>query len=163
MNRTAPLHLAAALLLLAVPAAADDAETTRVEIQVEDDSGERLDLSIASSWLGPLVASLDLECEPTDDPDALRMAKNLDRGGRGSRYRFVDDDGDAVLAVREGDRLTLRTRGRDGESSTVEMPWSFAECFLLGREPKEGLLAGDGLRLRVDDRDGESRVRIRID
>jgi hypothetical protein len=93
------------------------------------------------------------------------MAERLDRGGDGSSYRFRDEDGDPVLATRRAGRLRLETTDEDGERSTVELPWSVAECFLLGREPRGGFgeLLRDGLRIRVEERDGESKVDVRID
>jgi hypothetical protein len=158
-----PLRLAAALILATSAVAAE--EPGRIEIEVEDETGETLDLEVASSWLGAVLQSFDIDCELADEPEVRRMAQRLDRGGEGTRYRFRDEQGADVVALRRHGRLLLEKSGEDGETATVEMPWRVAECLMLGREPEGGAAAlfADGLRLRVDARDRESRVRVRID
>jgi hypothetical protein len=151
--------------LVAVPALADG-EPRRLRIEIDDRDGERIDLEISTGWLGALLEKVDIDCEATDDRRTRRMARHLDNAGEGSRYRYYDQDGDDVLALRRDGRLRLETLSEDGDQAVVEMPWEAAECFLLGRQPEGGigrLIAREGLRLKVDSRDDDGRVRVWLD
>jgi len=160
-------RLAAAALLLLLPAGAALAAPDRVLIHVADEDGEKLDLRLESGWIGALASLVGIECEASGDSRTLRMARRLDRGGEGTSYRFRDHDGDEVLALRRHGMLRIETRdARDGDSAVVEMPWKVAECFLLGREPEGGIgafISDEGFDLRVDSNDGAGRVHIHID
>lgn len=162
--RSRALALAAVCSLLPALAAASDSRPN-LRLHITSDDGDRVDIDLSVGWLASLLDWADVDCDADTDRDTRKMAQSLDRQGDGSRYEFVDDDGDVVVARRESGVLLLDTRDDDGEVAHVEIPWPLAECLFLGREPKEGLgraLVRDGLRIRVDGDDGE-RVRISID
>jgi hypothetical protein len=161
-----PLRLALAAALLALPAAlpADSGPTFRLE--VDDDDGEQVRLELSSGWLSALVSRVAFDCDGADDRRTRLMAETLDRRGEGSVYEYEDRDGDEVVARRSRGQLILETRERGGDHAVVEMPWPLAECLMLGREPAGGFarwLEDEGVRLHVDARDGEGRVRVRFD
>jgi hypothetical protein len=165
----AAIAAVAAVALALSPTAAfahDPDSAPRLEVHVDGEDGTNFDLSIGAGWIAGLIDSLDVECEVATDADTRRMARHLDRKGEGARFRFVDDDGDDVLAIRRAGMLRIETSEKNGESALVELPWPLAECFLLGREPAGGvgrLLLDSGLKLKVDARDGDGRVRVSID
>lgn len=168
-----PLLLAAlasttALALGAAPALAEEAKSRpSFALLVTGEDGDNVRLEINSHWLGALVSAAEIECEEADDRDVREMMASLRRQGEGGVYEYRDrDDGDRVLARRSRGLLKLETRDRDGDRAIVEMPWETADC-LMGGVPPEGDL-GDRIvkglaSLKVDARDGESRVRLSIE
>ena len=159
------LGIACAATLVGLPALAADSRPG-FELRISGDDGERVRIEIGSSWLASLVREAVLDCEASDDPEVLAMAEALDRAGEGGVHRFVDDDGDRVTARRRRGQLVLQAVERKGEKATVEMPWAFAECWMLGRAPAGKSardLVGDGFSLQVDGRDGRERVRIAVE
>jgi len=156
----------AVLALPAVPAAAGD-HGAEIEVNVEKDGEETLHLQIGSSWLAGLIAAAEIECDASGDRDVRRMMASLREQGEGGVYEYRDsDDGDRVLARRSRGNLKIETYGRDGDRATVEMPWATADCLMGGVAPAGEL--GDRItkglaNLKIDVRDDDSRVRLRIE
>ncbi len=165
----APLALIclAVLAAPAAPAAADDDTKTRLEVDIEQDGEETLHLQIGSSWLGALLAAAEIDCERSQDRDVRKMMDSLRARGEGAVFEYRDrDDGDRVLARRSRGNLKLETFGRDGERATVEMPWETADCLMGGTAPEGDL--GERIMLgladlKIDVRDDDSRVRVKIE
>ncbi|MCZ7649965.1 MAG: hypothetical protein M5U13_01890 [Thermoanaerobaculia bacterium] len=159
------LGIACAAALLGLPALAADSRPG-FELRIAGDGGEQVRIEVGSSWLAALVREAVFECQASDDPETREMAESLDRQGEGGVHRFTADDGDRVTARRRHGQLVLQVVDRKGERATVEMPWAFAECWMLGRAPAGKTardLVGDGFSLQVDGRDGRERVRISVD
>lgn len=156
------LPVLAAILVLAVPAAAEERGSLRVEIRGGD--GEDLTVSVHGGVLGEILASVakealeDATVEADLDEDVEAMLRHLDRGGDGARYTLQGDDGDEVRARRRGTRLELDIRGEDGERSRIEVPWAMAE-WMLGRRPSRDAAPGD-FEIRVEGEDGSVRVEV---
>lgn len=156
----------AALALPATPAWAGD-DKAEIEVNVEKDGEETLHLQIGSSWLGGLIAAAEIECEASGDRDVRRMMASLREQGEGGVYEYRDpDDGDRVLARRSRGSLKIETYGRNDKRATVEMPWETADCLMGGVAPAGEL--GDRIArgladLKIDVRDDDSRVRLRIE
>jgi len=160
--------VAVAALTFAGPVLADESQESppRLRIQVEDDDGSRVDVDLGAGWLAALVDAADFECEADGDRQALAMMESLDAQGEGGVHRYLDDDGDRVIARRSRGALKLESTGRDGEISVVEMPWDVARCLILGVEPPGDLgrrIASGDAKLRVDVRDRGGRVRLSLD
>jgi hypothetical protein len=161
----------ATLALAVAPARADDAPSpaagppATLHIEVEDDDGGSLKLALAAGWLGALIESADIDCEPDGDRRSRAMMVSLRAQGEGGVYEFEAEDGDRVIARRSRGALKLETRGGDGERATIEMPWEAAECLILGVEPPGDLgrrIARGEARLELDAREDGSRVRISL-
>lgn len=152
--------------VLAMPLAAHADPRTTLRLEVESDDGEEVRIELASGWLSALARHATIDCDGSDDRRTRRMARTLDRRGEGSVYEFVDSDGDQVVARRARGQLILETTDEDGDRAVVEMPWVLAECWMLGRQPADGLaglLSDGGLALRIDARDGGDRVHVSLD
>ena len=167
-QKITPYALAAlALLLVPTTTARADDDKTEIQLQVEKDGEETLNVQIGSSWLGGLLAMAEIECEAARDRDVRRMMASLREQGEGGVFEYVDrDDGDRVLARRSRGNLKIETYGSADERATVEMPWETADCLMGGVAPAGSL--GDRLAkgladLKVDVRDNDSRVRLRIE
>lgn len=165
MSRKA-LFACSLAVALALPFAASADDGTSLRLEVESDDGDQVRLELASGWLSALVRHATIDCDGSDDRRTRRMARELDRRGEGGVYEFVDSDGDRVVARRSRGQLILETTDDDGDRAVVEMPWALAECWMLGREPAEGLagiVSDGGLALRIDARDGRDHVHISVD
>jgi len=158
-----------ALAVLALPAAkawAGD-DKAELELRIEHDGEEKINLQIGSTWLGGLLAMAEIECDASGDRDVRRMMASLRDQGEGGVFEYVDrHDGDRVLARRSRGNLKIETYGNDGERATVEMPWETADCLMGGVAPAGAL--GDRIAkgladLKIDVRDDDSRVRLKIE
>jgi hypothetical protein len=146
--------------------AAKDGEA-RLKIQVEGEDGSSVRLDIGAGWLAGLIESVDVECESEAEGDERAMMLSMRCLGVGGVYRYrEDDEGDDVVARRSRGALKIESTDRDGERSTVEMPWEVAECLMMGVDPPGDLgrrIARGEARMRLDLRDGDGRVRISLD
>jgi hypothetical protein len=170
MRKIAPpmaLICLAALAAPAAPATAGEKPKANVEVNIEHDGEEMIHVQIGSSWLGAILAAADIDCDRSDDRDVRKMMDSLRAQGEGGVFEYRDrHDGDQVLARRSRGSLKLETIGSDGERASVEMPWETADCLMGGVEPEGELgkrIALGLADLKVDVRDDDSRVRVRIE
>jgi len=161
--------LALAVALPAGAAAHDpkdhDEESATLRLEVHDEDGNDLHFEVGSSWLGALISAVDIECEVKSDRDTRRMMKSLREQGEGGVYEYVDDDGDEVIARRRKGQLRIESRD-DDERAVVDIPWEVAECLLAGIDPPGDLgrrIAAGDVKMKIDVRDDESRVRITLE
>jgi len=159
-SRTAAFALAGAFAL-AAPSLAD----SRLRVDVRGDDGGRLNIELPGSWARAILDAVEPDCEPADEAAVLRAMRTLDRKGQGASVRFVDRDGDRIRASREGGVLRLEVvDADDGTEAEIEMPWRAAECWLLGREPEDGVAFLDrdeGFRFEIVSDD--ARIHVSID
>lgn len=157
--------IAALVGTIALPLSAAAAEP-RLRLDVVSDDGAEVHLDLSASWLKSWLEFADVDCRAEVDSPTRAMAVSLAAQGEGGVYEYEQRDGDHVLARRARGELRLEVRERDRDRSVVELPWSLAECWLLGREPQGGIgraLARDGLHVRIEAHDGEDRVRVSLD
>jgi hypothetical protein len=157
--------IAAIAGMLALPLAALAAEP-RLRVDIIGENGGQVHLDLSASWLKSWLEFADVDCKADVDPSTRAMAASLAAQGEGGVYEFDQRDGDHVLARRARGELRLEVREPDRDRSVVEFPWALAECWLLGREPQEGLgraLTRDGFHVRIESHDGEERVRLSLD
>lgn len=142
-------------------------EAARLKIQIDGEDGSSVRLDVGAGWLAGLIEAVDVECESEAEGDERAMMLSLRSQGEGGVYRYrEDDEGDDVVARRSRGALKIESTDRDGERSTVEMPWEVAECLLMGVDPPGDLgrrIARGEARMRLDLRDGDGRVRISLD
>jgi hypothetical protein len=160
------LWIAAVVGMACWPLAAAAAEEARLRVDIVGEDGAQVHLDLSAGWLKGWLEFADIDCKAEVDAPTRAMAASLAAQGEGGFYEFDQADGDHVLARRARGELRLEVRDDDRERSVVEMPWTLAECWLLGREPRGGLgrvLARDGLHVRVESHDGADRLRLSLD
>jgi hypothetical protein len=166
--RTHPL-LAATLLLfplaLAPAPAAAGGPTLRVDI--EDEDGEDVHLTVDGGLLGTFIramAPIDIDCDNDHDPKVRALYLSLERGGDGSRGTVWDDE-TQIDARRTGKFLEMRIHDEDGDIVDLKLPWSLARCVLggedLSRKEIDRALSAGAFSIRVQDED--SNVHVSID
>ncbi len=166
--RTRPLLFAALLALpfalAPIPAAAD---SPTLRIDVEDEHGKDVHLTVNGGLLGTIVramAPIDIDCDNDHDPKVRKLYLSLERGGDGSRGSVWDDD-KQIDARRAGKFLEMRIRDEDGETVDLTLPWSLARCVLGGesltRKEIDRAMAAGSFSIHVQDDD--SNVHVSID
>lgn len=155
--------VAALLAALAGQAALAGSHRLRLEIRDRHDGG--LDLSLdgplATGLFALLLAPTHLECDRDQAADTTAMMRYLDGHPEGSTYTLWRH-GEEVRAARRDGELILNVVSRHGDRVDVEVPWLLARCALGETTSlREVLRQGDGLKIRVDGRDGSVRIDVR--
>jgi hypothetical protein len=149
-----------ASLLAVAPLAAGD-ERKGMTIDIENDEGENISITISSNMVDGIIKGLaenDINCDDSDlDPETQKMLEHLDRKGEGSKYSFTNEEGQLVKARRRKGQWEM-TVVKDGEKDTViSMPWGMAEC-MLGRDVP-AYRGKDDLEFKIE-QDGGVSIRI---
>lgn len=166
--RTRPLLFAALLSLpfaFAPAPAAADSPTLRID--VDNDHGEDVHLTVNGGLLGTFIramAPIDIDCDNDHDPKVRALYLSLERGGDGSRGTVWDDD-KQIDARRAGKFLVMKIREEDDDTVELTIPWSLARCVLggesLSRKEIDRAMAAGSFSIHVQDED--SNVHVSID
>jgi hypothetical protein len=166
--RTRTLLVAALLFtpfaLQAAPAAAD---SPTLRIDIEDEDGDDVHLTLNGGLLGSFIramAPIDIDCDDDHDPKVRALYLRLERGGDGSRGTVWDDD-KQIDARRAGKFLEMKIRDEDGDTVDLTLPWSLARCVLggesLSRKEIDRAMAAGSFAIHVQDED--SNVHVSVD
>jgi len=164
---TRPLLFAALLAFpLSLPAAPASADSPTLRIDVEDDHGKDVHLTVNGGLLGSFIramAPIDIDCDNNDDPKVRALYLTLERGGEGTRGSIWDDD-KQIDARRAGKFLEMRIRDEDGDIVDLKLPWSLARCVLggedLSRKEIDRAMQAGSFSIQVHDDDSEVRISI---
>jgi hypothetical protein len=153
VTRALPFALA---LLLAAPATHAG----------EHGKGKSLfDISLPLSFLSSLGGTMTLSCDTDVDRDTRDAMRVLERQGARARFEWTDDDS-RIVATRNGERFKMRIHNDEGETVTLEMPWTVANCLFSGnsqgpRKMTVGNLQRDGgFSVKVDSDDADIHVTL---
>ena len=132
-----------------------------------DDAKSLFDISLPLTALAALGGTMTLSCDTDNDRDMTAMIRALERQGARGRYEWTEDDGDRMVATRDGGRFRLFAKEEDGDAVTLEMPWKVAQCLLSGENAGrrkirvEDLRRDGGFRLKVNGEDANLSVNLR--
>lgn len=153
--------LAASGLLLALAA------VPSLSAKERGDAKSLFDISLPLTALASLGGTMTISCDTDGDHDMAAMMRSLERQGARGRYEWTEDDGDRLVATRDGGRFRLFAKEEDGDAVTLEMPWKVAQCLLSGensgrrRIRVEDLKRDGGFRLKVNGEDANLSVNLR--
>jgi len=135
--RTRPLLFAALLAFpLSLPAAPAAADSPTLRIDVDNDHGEDVHLTVNGGLLGTFIramAPIDIDCNEDHDPKVRSLYLSLERGGDGTRGTVWDND-KQIDARRAGKFLVMKIREEDDDTVELTIPWSLARCVLGGED-----------------------------
>ena len=126
-----------------------------------------IDLSLPLSLLGSMGGTMTISCDGDSDAETRAAMRILERQGSSGRYAWTDDDGDHLVAQRDGGRFRLRVTDEDDETVTLEMPWGVAQCLLGDSKagPRKMSLASlqrnGGFSLKVNGEEASFHVQMR--
>ncbi len=165
--RTRPLLFAALLSLpfaLAPAPAVADSPTLRID--VDNDHGKDVHLTLNGGLLGTIVeamAPIDIDCDNDHDPKVRALYLSLERGGDGARGTVWDDD-KQIDARRAGQFLVMKIREEDDETVELTIPWSLARCVLggedLSRKEIDRAMAAGTFSIHVEDEDSNVNISL---
>ena len=165
---TRPLLLAALLSFpFALAPAPATADSPTLRIDVDNDHGKDVHLTLNGGLLGSIVealAPLDIDCNEDHDPKVRSLYLALERGGDGARGTVWDDD-KQIDARRAGKFLVMKIREEDDDTVELTIPWSLARCVLggedLSRKEIDRAMAAGSFSIHVQDED--SNVHVSVD
>jgi len=149
----------AAILLMASPVFAGDKHKD-MTIDIENEDGENISITISSGLVEGIIEGLaenEMDCDVTSSKETLAMLQHLDRGGEGSKYSYLNDEGELIKARRRKGQLEMEVENSGEKNTIISMPWAMGEC-MMGRDVA-AYKGKDKLEFKVE-QDGGIRIRI---
>lgn len=132
----------------------------------ERESKSLVDLSFPLTALAALGGNITLDCDSDGDREMRDAMRSLERQGARGRFEWTEDDGDRMVATRDGGRFRLYAKEDDGDAVTLEMPWKVAQCILGGKQAGRtkiqvaDLRRDGGFRLKVNGEDANLNLNL---